>query len=67
MLELLFAAVIFPLAFAGLALGVLAGRHGISGSGGGLGRIPGVESDCAGSGRGSEGTCPMLRWRPDRL
>ncbi|MCF7985076.1 MAG: (Na+)-NQR maturation NqrM [Thiohalocapsa sp.] len=58
MIEFLFAAIVFPLAFAGLALGMLAGRHGISGSCGGLNRIPGVESDCAGACRSPGRACP---------
>ncbi|HUG99295.1 MAG TPA: (Na+)-NQR maturation NqrM [Gammaproteobacteria bacterium] len=41
---LLFASVI-----AGMSIGVLAGRHRIEGSCGGLNRVPGVDSDCGGS------------------
>lgn len=61
MAELLFALILFPLAFAGLALGVLAGRRGITGSCGGLNRIPGVESDCGGACRAPGGVCPNRR------
>jgi hypothetical protein len=45
--------VVFGLAFLGLALGVLLGRSPISGSCGGLSRIPGVEKQC-----GCDNPCP---------
>jgi len=66
MTELLFALIIFPLAFAGLALGVLAGRRGITGSCGGLGRIPGIDSDCRGTCRTPDSACPKRRRRSRR-
>jgi hypothetical protein len=66
MTELLFALIIFPLAFAGLAVGVLAGRRGITGSCGGLGRIPGIDTDCRGACRPSDGACPKRRQRSRR-
>jgi len=59
MAELLFSLVIFPLAVAGLALKVLAGRPGITGSCGGLNQMPGVESDCGGACRIPGRTCRM--------
>ncbi|HSQ69549.1 MAG TPA: (Na+)-NQR maturation NqrM [Steroidobacteraceae bacterium] len=57
---------VFALAFLGLALGVLAGRSPISGSCGGLNRIPGIDRDCA-----CERPCPrrlreIERERPTR-
>jgi hypothetical protein len=61
--ELLFALVIFPLAVAGLALKVLAGRPGITGSCGGLNQIPGVDSDCGGACRIPGRVCPNQRER----
>ena len=57
MAEILLSIPLFMLAFAGLALGVLWGRRGITGSCGGLNRIPGVESDCAGACRAGR-PCP---------
>ncbi|MCB1724960.1 MAG: (Na+)-NQR maturation NqrM [Chromatiaceae bacterium] len=48
MIEWLFSLLILLLAVAGMAIGVIRGRHAISGSCGGLNRIPGVESDCGG-------------------
>lgn len=63
MTELLFALIIFPLAFAGLALGLLTGRRGITGSCGGLARIPGIDSDCRGACRSRDGSCPKRRER----
>jgi len=64
MIELLFALIIVPLAFAGLALGVLAGRRGIRGSCGGLGRIPGIDSDCRGACHPGNGSWTALGVRP---
>ncbi len=61
MLELLFALLIFPLAVGGLALKVLAGRPGITGSCGGLNRVPGLESDCGGACRRTGQACPNRR------
>ena len=58
MAELLFALPIFALAFAGLALKVLAGRPGITGSCGGLNQVPGVASDCGGACRLPRRRCP---------
>jgi uncharacterized protein len=58
MAELLFALILFPLAVGGLALKVLAGRPGITGSCGGLNQIPGVESDCGGACRRPGRGCP---------
>ena len=49
MSELLASIVVFILAVAGLALGLLLGRRGIQGSCGGLGNIPGVKADLGGS------------------
>jgi hypothetical protein len=46
--ELLASFLVFVLAVAGLALGLLLGRRGIQGSCGGLNNIPGVEPDCGG-------------------
>jgi hypothetical protein len=58
MLEWLLALLVFLLVIAGMAIGVLRGRAPISGSCGGLNRIPGVDSDCAGACRAS---CPKRR------
>jgi hypothetical protein len=49
--ELLFTLVIFPLAVGGLALKVLAGRPGITGSCGGRNHIHRGAGDCGGAGR----------------
>jgi len=49
MVEFGFALVLFALAFAGLALGVLNGRAALKGSCGGLNQIPGLQSDCGGA------------------
>jgi hypothetical protein len=49
MTELLASLLVFALAIAGLALGLLCGRRGIQGSCGGLNNIPGVVSDCGGA------------------
>ena len=49
MIEWLLTLVIFIGVMAGMAIGVLKGRHAISGSCGGLNQIPGVESDCGGT------------------
>lgn len=49
MLEVLFALLLFPLAFAGLAVGVLHGRPALTGSCGGLNQIPGLSSECGGA------------------
>ncbi len=57
MLEFGFALLIFTLAFAGLALGVLNGRAALKGSCGGLNQIPGLSSDCAGACRRGQ-VCP---------
>ena len=57
MAEMLIALPLFGLAFAGLALGVMRGRRGITGSCGGLNQIPGIESDCGGACRRGE-VCP---------
>jgi hypothetical protein len=59
--EILLALILFPLAFAGLAVGVLAGRRGVTGSCGGLNRVPGIESDCGGACRAPGGVCPNGR------
>jgi hypothetical protein len=61
--EVLLALILFPLAFAGLAVGVLAGRRGVTGSCGGLNQIPGVGSDCGGACRTPGGVCPNGRQR----
>jgi hypothetical protein len=66
MIEILLALILFPLAVAGLALGTLLGRRGITGSCGGLARIPGIESDCAGACRTAEGRCPNREHSTDR-
>jgi hypothetical protein len=58
MIEFGFALLIFPLAVGGLALKVLAGRPGITGSCGGLNQLPGVESDCGGACRMPGRRCP---------
>ena len=58
MIEWLLALLVFLLVIAGMAIGVLRGRSAISGSCGGLNRIPGVESDCGGSCRAA---CPKRR------
>jgi hypothetical protein len=58
MAELLFTLLIFLLSFAGLALGVIAGRRGITGSCGGLNRVPGIDPDCNGACRSAGGQCP---------
>ncbi len=57
MLEFGFALLIFTLAFAGLALGVLNGRTALKGSCGGLNQIPGLSSDCGGACRRGA-SCP---------
>jgi len=57
MIEFLFALIVFSLAFAGLAVGVLNGRGGVTGSCGGLNQIPGLSSDCGGACRRG-GSCP---------
>jgi hypothetical protein len=49
MAEILFSIVIFALVALALAIGVLRGRGAITGSCGGLNRIPGMESDCGGA------------------
>lgn len=49
---------VFLLAVGLMAIGVMARRSPIAGSCGGLGNIPGVESDCGGSCRQ---TCPRRR------
>jgi hypothetical protein len=61
--EILLALILFPLAIAGLAVGVLAGRRGITGSCGGLNRVPGIKSDCGGACRAPGGVCPKGRQR----
>jgi hypothetical protein len=61
MLELLFSVLIFALAVGGLALKVLAGRPGITGSCGGLNQVAGLESDCGGACRRTGQTCPNRR------
>jgi hypothetical protein len=66
MIEILFALILFPLAFAGLALGILAGSRGITGSCGGLSRIQGIESDCGGTCRAPDTECPNRRPRSGR-
>lgn len=48
MIEWLLTLLVFMLAIAGMAIGVLKGRKAITGSCGGLNRIPGVQSDCGG-------------------
>lgn len=55
MLELVFAFGVFLLAFLGLAIGVLNGRRGITGSCGGLAHLPGITSDCNGACRAGSG------------
>jgi hypothetical protein len=49
MIEWLFALLVFMLVIVSMAIGVLRGRKAITGSCGGLNRIPGVESDCGGT------------------
>jgi hypothetical protein len=48
MIEILLTCLVFALVMLGLCLGPLLGRSGIQGSCGGLGAIPGIESDCGG-------------------
>jgi len=48
MIEWLLTLLVFIGVVAGMAIGVIKGRQAISGSCGGLNRIPGVESDCGG-------------------
>ncbi|WPL19499.1 hypothetical protein Thiowin_04630 [Thiorhodovibrio winogradskyi] len=55
MIELLFALGIFLLAFLGMAIGVLRGGRGITGSCGGLAHLPGITSDCNGACRAGGG------------
>jgi len=50
---------IFALALVGLSLGVILNKRPIKGSCGGLGQIPGVDSDCG-------GTCRAGGKSPDR-
>jgi hypothetical protein len=45
----LIAFLLFLIAIAGMAIGVMAGRGRIEGSCGGLNRVPGVDSDCGGA------------------
>jgi hypothetical protein len=49
MIEWLLTMLVFVAVMAGMAIGVIKGRDAISGSCGGLNRIPGVESDCGGT------------------
>lgn len=49
MVEFAFALLLFLLAFAAMAIGVMRGRRAIIGSCGGLNRVPGVASDCGGA------------------
>ena len=49
MIEWLLTLLVFIGVMAGMAIGVIKGRQAISGSCGGLNRIPGVESDCGGA------------------
>jgi hypothetical protein len=49
MIEWLLTMLVFLAVVAAMAVGVLSGRRAISGSCGGLNRIPGVESDCGGT------------------
>lgn len=49
MIEWLLTMLIFVAVMAAMAIGVIKGRQAISGSCGGLNRIPGVESDCGGT------------------
>lgn len=55
------ALLLFALAFAGLALGVLLGREPIRGSCGGLRRL-GIEKDCS-----CESPCPRRRRELERI
>jgi hypothetical protein len=55
------ALLLFALAFAGLALGVLLGREPIRGSCGGLRRL-GIEKDCS-----CDSPCPRRRRELERL
>jgi hypothetical protein len=57
MVEFGFALILFALAFAGLALGVMNGRAALKGSCGGLNQIPGLHSDCGGACQRGE-RCP---------
>jgi hypothetical protein len=57
MLELLFAFGIFLLAFLGLAVGVLNGRRGITGSCGGLAQLPGLATEAAHCACRGQGEC----------
>jgi len=57
MIELLFALGLFLLAFLGMAVGVLRGGRGITGSCGGLAHLPGVTSDCGGACRAEGRRC----------
>lgn len=49
MAEFLIAFVAFIVAVLALSLGTLLGRGAVRGSCGGLGALPGIESDCAGA------------------
>jgi hypothetical protein len=49
MIEWLFTLLVFLAVVAAMAVGVLRGGRAISGSCGGLSRIPGIESDCGGT------------------
>lgn len=64
MIELLAALVLFPLVFLGMAVGLLFGRRGITGSCGGLAHLPGIESDCGGACR-ADGRCRGRRATED--
>jgi hypothetical protein len=55
------ALLVFGLAFAGLALGVLLGRESLRGSCGGLRKL-GIEKDCS-----CEAPCPRRRRELERL
>ncbi|MBK1648224.1 (Na+)-NQR maturation NqrM [Rhabdochromatium marinum] len=57
MIEFFAAVLIFLLAFLGMAVGVLRGTRGITGSCGGLAHLPGIHSDCGGACRASGTPC----------
>ena len=65
MLELAFTLLLFLLAFLGMAIGVLRGGRGITGSCGGLAHLPGITSDCNGACRAEGHRCQREKDREE--
>mgnify|MGYP001826337989 FL=1 len=55
---IILAMVVFGAAVLGLCLGTILGGKRIAGSCGGLGNLPGIQSDCGGACRKPGGVCP---------